>query len=157
MKSLVQVLQFINDNYMLILTCLAIIVGIFVKVWKFHKQSTQAKKEALKDEITNITKYINECLKHLVTQAEQKYGDGTGKIKRSEVFRELLKLFPSLEDYIIDGDITTEVIGDLIDEAVDYMNELSCTNDKVAQAFKSNQPEQLESNDVIDMSEEVPE
>ena len=106
---------------------------------------------------TNITKYINECLKHLVTQAEQKYGDGTGKIKRSEVFRELLKLFPSLEDYIIDGDITTEVIGDLIDEAVDYMNELSCTNDKVAQTFRSNQPEQLESNEVIDMSEEVPE
>ena len=152
MKSLVLVLQFINDNYMLILTCLAIIVGIFVKVWKFHKQSNQAK-----DEITNITRYINECLKHLVTQAEQKYGDGTGKIKRSEVFRELLKLFPSLEDYIIDGDITTEVIGDLIDEAVDYMNELSCTNDKVAKTFRSNQPEQLELNEVIDMSEEVPE
>lgn len=151
MKTSVQIAQFISDNYMSIILIAVIAIGIVVKVKKFLNQSAEVKKQQLKDEVTNITNYIKACLKDLVTKAEQKYGDGTGEIKRSEVYRELLRLIPSLENYIIDGDITTAIIGNLIDEAVDYMNRLSDSNPKIAETFcKPN----TETSEDTDQSEE---
>ena len=135
MKGITTILQFISEEYMLILAIGFIIFGIYLKVKRFMNQSAEVKKQQLRDEVTNVTTYIKACLKELVTAAEQKYGSGTGEIKRADVYRELLKLIPSLEDYIIDGDITTAVIGNLIDEAVDYMNGLAKSNDDVASTF----------------------
>ena len=135
MKGLVHILQFISEQYALILALFFVGFGIYLKVRRFVNQSAEAKKRQLKDEVENVLAYIKACLKELVTAAEQKYGSGTGEIKRSEVYRELLKLIPSLEDYIIDGDITTSFIGNLIDDAVDHMNGLARSNNNVASTF----------------------
>ena len=79
----------------------------------------------------------------MVTKAEKTYGFGTGAIKKSFVYKELLRLIPSLEGYIIDGDITIEIIGDLIDEAVDALNKSAKRNTDIGELF-NHEPKELE-------------
>ena len=71
----------------------------------------------------------------MVVKAEKIYGPGTGVIKKSYVYRELIKIVPSLEEYIIDGDITIKVIGDLIDDAVDALNKSAKKNSDIGEIF----------------------
>ena len=122
MKGIINIANFISDNYVTILALILIIVGIVVKVKKFFSQDREAQKEQLKDSVNNVLEYIKVVLNDLVVKAEKIYGPGTGVIKKSYVYRELIKIVPSLEEYIIDGDITIKVIGDLIDDAVDALN-----------------------------------
>ena len=135
MKSILAIGKFINDNYLTIIAMIMIIVGIVVKVKKFINQDREAQKEQLKDSIDNVLAFIKVILNDLVTKAEKTYGSGTGAIKKSFVYKELLRLIPSLEEYIIDGDITIEIIGDLIDEAVDTLNKSAKRNTDIGELF----------------------
>ena len=135
MKSILAIGKFINDNYLTIIAMIMIIVGIVVKVKKFINQDREAQKEQLKDSIDNVLAFIKVILNDLVTKAEKTYGSGTGAIKKSFVYKELLRLIPSLEGYIIDGDITIEIIGDLIDEAVDELNKSAKRNTDIGELF----------------------
>ena len=135
MKSILAIGKFINDNYLTIIAMIMIIVGIVVKVKKFINQDREAQKEQLKDSIDNVLAFIKVILNDLVTKAEKTYGSGTGAIKKSFVYKELLRLIPSLEEYIIDGDITIEIIGDLIDEAVDALNKSAKRNTDIGELF----------------------
>lgn len=143
MKSILAIGKFINDNYLTIIAMIMIIVGIVVKVKKFINQDREAQKEQLKDSIDNVLAFIKVILNDLVTKAEKTYGSGTGAIKKSFVYKELLRLIPSLEGYIIDGDITIEIIGDLIDEAVDTLNKSAKRNTDIGELF-NHEPKELE-------------
>ena len=143
MKSILAIGKFINDNYLTIIAMIMIIVGIVVKVKKFINQDREAQKEQLKDSIDNVLAFIKVILNDLVTKAEKTYGFGTGAIKKSFVYKELLRLIPSLEGYIIDGDITIEIIGDLIDEAVDALNKSAKRNTDIGELF-NHEPKELE-------------
>lgn len=143
MKSILAIGKFINDNYLTIIAMIMIIVGIVVKVKKFINQDREAQKEQLKDSIDNVLAFIKVILNDLVTKAEKTYGSGTGAIKKSFVYKELLRLIPSLEEYIIDGDITIEIIGDLIDEAVDTLNKSAKRNTDIGELF-NHEPKELE-------------
>ena len=143
MKSILAIGKFINDNYLTIIAMIMIIVGIVVKVKKFINQDREAQKEQLKDSIDNVLAFIKVILNDLVTKAEKTYGSGTGAIKKSFVYKELLRLIPSLEEYIIDGDITIEIIGDLIDEAVDELNKSAKRNTDIGELF-NHEPKELE-------------
>lgn len=143
MKSILAIGKFINDNYLTIIAMIMIIVGIVVKVKKFINQDREAQKEQLKDSIDNVLAFIKVILNDLVTKAEKTYGSGTGAIKKSFVYKELLRLIPSLEEYIIDGDITIEIIGDLIDEAVDALNKSAKRNTDIGELF-NHEPKELE-------------
>ena len=142
MKGLLQIATFVNDNYVLLIAILMVILGIVFKVKKFISQDREAQKEQLKDSVDNMLEYVKSILKNLVTDAENAYGPGTGPIKKSYVYKELIKLFPSLEDYIIDGDIASEVIGELIDEAVDTLNKSAKKNPDIGAIF--NQTDNVE-------------
>ena len=131
MKGIINIANFISDNYITILALILIIVGIVVKVKKFFSQDREAQKEQLKDSVNNVLEYIKVVLNDLVVKAEKIYGPGTGVIKKSYVYRELIKIVPSLEEYIIDGDITIKVIGDLIDDAVDALNKSTKKNSDI--------------------------
>ena len=135
MKSILAIGKFINDNYLTIIAMIMIIVGIVVQVKQFINQDREAQKEQLKDSIDNVLAFIKVILNDLVTKAEKTYGSGTGAIKKSFVYKELLRLIPSLEGYIIDGDITIEIIGDLIDEAVDELNKSAKRNTDIGELF----------------------
>ena len=143
MKSILAIGKFINDNYLTIIAMIMIIVGIVVKVKKFINQDREAQKEQLKDSIDNVLAFIKVILNDLVTKAEKTYGSGTGAIKKSFVYKELLRLIPSLEGYIIDGDITIEIIGDLIDEAVDALNKSAKRNTDIGELF-NHEPKEIE-------------
>ena len=135
MKGIINIANFISDNYITILALILIIVGVAVKVKKFFSQDREAQKEQLKDSVNNILEYIKVVLNDLVVKAEKIYGSGTGVIKKSYVYRELIKIVPSLEEYIIDGDITIKVIGDLIDDAVDALNKSAKKNSDIGEIF----------------------
>ena len=135
MKGIINIANFISDNYITILALILIIVGIVVKVKKFFSQDREAQKEQLKDSVNNVLEYIKVVLNDLVVKAEKIYGPGTGVIKKSYVYRELIKIVPSLEEYIIDGDITIKVIGDLIDDAVDALNKSAKKNSDIGEIF----------------------
>lgn len=137
MKGLINICNFVNDNYITILALILIVVGIVVKVKKFFTQDRAAQKEQLKDSVGNVLLYIKAVLDDIVTNAERIYGSGTGPIKKSHVYKELIKLIPSLEEYIIDGDITTELIGSLIDDAVEALNKSAKKNSNIGEIFNS--------------------
>lgn len=137
MKGLINICNFVNDNYITILALILIVVGIVVNVKKFFAQDRAAQKEQLKDSVGNVLLYIKAVLNDMVANAERIYGSGTGPIKKSHVYKELIKLIPSLEEYIIDGDITTELIGGLIDDAVDALNKSAKKNSNIGEIFNS--------------------
>ena len=135
MKGIINIANFISDNYITILALILIIVGIVVKVKKFFSQDREAQKEQLKDSVNNVLEYIKVVLNDLVVKAEKIYGPGTGVIKKSYVYRELIQIVSSLEEYIIDGDITIKVIGDLIYDAVDTLNKSAKKNSDIGEIF----------------------
>ena len=85
MKGIINIANFISDNYITILALILIIVGIVVKVKKFFSQDREAQKEQLKDSVNNVLEYIKVVLNDLVVKAEKIYGPGTGVIKKSYV------------------------------------------------------------------------
>lgn len=137
MESVNAIITWLSDNYVLVIAMVLAAMGLVIKTVKFFRQSEEDQKAQLKAEVDNIIDYIKRCLESLVTEAELKYGSGTGQIKKSEVYQRLLQLIPSLEQYILDGDIAAEVIGELIDEAVSTLNKVAKKNQSVQEIFKS--------------------
>ena len=119
MKTLLMLGEWVYDNFMILLVFFVICFGIGLKIYNFSKRSLEEKKRILEEEAHNIIKFIKNAVYDLIVQAEKEYGSGTGMIKRSKVFNALIELIPDLEAYIANGDIDTDLIGDIIDNADD--------------------------------------
>lgn len=130
MKTLLILGEWVYDNFMILLAFFVICFGIGLKIYNFSKRSLEEKKRILEEEAHNIIKFIKNAVYDLVVQAEKEYGSGTGMIKRSKVFNALIELIPDLEAYIANGDIDTDLIGDIIDNAVDVINSKIKDDDK---------------------------
>lgn len=137
MKNFMAFLTAVYNNLPLILTIIAILFGIGVKVRNFLMQSSEEKKAQLKEQADKVVELVKEGLLSLVSKAEKEWGSGTGVIKKAWVWGQLQAQYDKLTDYITSGLIDQKVIDDLIETAVDELNELLKKNDKVVKAVEA--------------------
>lgn len=107
MESIKHVLQWIYDNYMIILCVIGVITVIYQRVMS----GTKIK--------------IREVMLALVEQSEDKYKDWVkaGSIKRAEVIAKIYADYPILS-LVIDQDKMIKYIDDTIDEALVSLREI---------------------------------
>lgn len=137
MKNFMAFLTAVYNNLPLILTIIAILFGIGVKVRNFLMQSSEEKKAQLKEQADKVVELAKEGLLSLVSKAEKEWGSGTGVIKKAWVWEQLQAQYDKLTDYIATGLIDQKVIDDLIETAVDELNELLKKNDNVVKAVEA--------------------
>ena len=84
-------LQLIEANYMTILVCIGIIIGLYQKAKIFFKKDKQERYEIAKQQ-------IREVMLKKITTAEIDFAEWnkSGSIKRSQVIEEIYKQFPIL-------------------------------------------------------------
>jgi hypothetical protein len=113
MEWLKNVLQWVNDNYSLLIVILALIISIYRKTKVFLSKSEE-------EQISLIKNEIQSRILKMVSDAEEDYSDWSkaGKIKRSQVISEIYTEYPELsmligkEEFIewIDNEIDTALI-----------------------------------------------
>lgn len=108
-------MDFLIDNWTLIVAGLAIVAGIIATVIKFIKSGKASQMKNLK-----------EWLLYATTEAERALGSGTGKLKLRTVYDMFLLKFPWLAKII-----SFDTFSDLVDEALEDMNSLLNTNTAV--------------------------
>lgn len=135
MKNALEVLKAIYDNLPMILAIIAVGGGIAIRIRKFLKMTKEEKAKLLKEQSDKIVELVKTQLLALVSEAESKWGGGTGKIKKSDVWRELLAQCSKVTDYIESGLIDKRLIDGLIDEAVTEMQKMIDTNQKAKEAI----------------------
>lgn len=134
MKNAALILKTIYDNLPMILTIIAIVAGIGIKVRNFLKQSKEDQKEQLQEQADKVVELVEKSLLSIVSKAEKEWGSGTGTIKKSWVWEQIQVQQQKLTEYISAGLISKDMIDDLIETAVDELNELKKKNQKAAEA-----------------------
>lgn len=115
MQSIINLLNWLNQNWASIVTIIVLVLGLTAKVISFIK-AWQAKTEEQKEEA--LKKAINAVILSLVSDAEVNWNEqGMGVIKRAEVIQKLYTQFPELST-IIDQDSLTAYIDEKIKEAL---------------------------------------
>ena len=138
MKNAALILKTIYDNLPMILTIIAIVAGIGIKVRNFLKQSKEDQKKQLQEQADKVVELVKESLLSIVSKAEKEWGSGTGTIKKSWVWEQLQAQQQKLTEYISEGLIDKDMVDDLIEAAVEELNK----NQKAAEAVKP--PEERE-------------
>lgn len=134
MKNAALVLKAIYDNVPMILTIIVILVGIGIKVKNFLKQSKEEQKKQLQEQADKVVELVNESLLSIVSKAEKEWGGGTGTIKKSWAWEQLQAQQQKLTEYIAEGLIDRDMIDDLIEMAVEELNEIMEKKQKAADA-----------------------
>lgn len=95
MEWLKDVLQWINDNYSLLVVIAGLIVGIYFKTKAFFSKSKQ-------EQVALIKKEIQQRILKMVADAEEQYFDWSkaGQIKRSQVISEIFIEYPVLSKVV---------------------------------------------------------
>lgn len=134
MKNAALILKTIYDNLPMILTIIAIAAGIGIKVRNFLKRSKEDQKKQLQEQADKVVELVEKSLLSIVSKAEKEWGSGTGTIKKSWVWEQIQAQQQKLTEYISAGLISKDMIDDLIETAVDELNELKKKNQKAAEA-----------------------
>lgn len=134
MTNVLKALQFIYDNLPMLLAIGAVSIGIAVKIKQFMKLSKEEKEAQLKAQGEQIVELLKKQLLAVVTKAEKEWGSGTGTIKKAWVWEQLTIQYNRLMEFIESGIIDKELVDDLIEAAVDELNEQLTKNTKVAAA-----------------------
>lgn len=118
MKGLQNFLEFLNTNYVSILVCIGLVIGLIQKVKSFLGKSDEEKLEIAK-------KQIHESMLRLITSAEKDYSEWAkaGSIKRSQVIEEIYKLYPILSR-VINQEELIEWIDNEIDNSLKTLREI---------------------------------
>ena len=147
MKNFLVMLQTIYENLPIILTIIAVIIGIGIRVRNFLRLSADQKKALMKEQADKIVELIQQQMLSLVTKAEKEWGGGTGKVKKSWVWEQLAQQYSTLMKYIESGLIDKAVIEKLIEDAVAELDHLRQTNANVAAAVETTPPAAPEDTD----------
>ena len=139
MKNAALILKTIYDNLPMILTIIAIVAGIGIKVRNFLKED---QKKQLQEQADKVVELVKESLLSIVSKAEKEWGSGTGTIKKSWVWEQLQAQQQKLTEYISEGLIDKDMVDDLIEAAVEELNTILKKNQKAAEAVKP--PEERE-------------
>ena len=126
MQSIVNLLQFLNNNWSMIIIIIGLGLTLYKKIKSYLKLSTQQK-------IDVAWQQIEEVIMKLVSDAELDWKDFSkaGQIKRSAVIEKIYKDYPILNK-IMEQDEVLKKIDELIDEALKEV--VSVTADAVAKA-----------------------
>lgn len=108
-------MDFLVENWSVIFAVIVFAAGIVISIVKFVKSGTAAQLANLK-----------EWLLYATTEAEKALGSGTGKLKLRTVYDMFLTKFPWLAKVI-----SFERFSELVDEALDNMNDLLSSNTAV--------------------------
>lgn len=118
MKSIINLLNWINDNWTYILIIITLVITIWTKVKKFLSMSKEDKKK-------EIMRHVKEEILKLMSDAELNWAefDKSGKIKRSEVINEIYTKYPELSKLKNQDEVIHE-IDDLIDSSKGTMDKI---------------------------------
>ena len=125
MESLKNLLQWVYDNFALIICCAGLMVGIYRKAKKYFMANDEEKKKQF-DEAVAITKEkIRETMLKMVNESEDKYKDWVkaGSLKRAEVIAKIYSDYPILSQ-VVDQEGLIKYIDDTIDEALVTLREI---------------------------------
>ncbi len=112
MKSLVNFLQWLNDNWSAIIVVIGLIVALVMKIKSYLKLSNQEKIEIAYHAIKQrILTYVSDAEKEY-----EKYKKA-GSIKRAEVIDKIYKEYPILNK-VADQATVTAKLDELIDDAL---------------------------------------
>ena len=112
MKSLVNFLQWLNDNWSAIIVFIGLIVALVMKIKSYLKVSNQEKIEIAYHAIKQrILTYVSDAEKEY-----EKYKKA-GSIKRAEVIDKIYKEYPILNK-VADQTAVTTKLDELIDDAL---------------------------------------
>lgn len=118
MTALNNFLSFLYNNWIGIITCLLLIIGIIKKTMDFFKKSDKEKLEIIKSQ-------IKETILKEVSDAEESYRQwiSAGQIKRSQVIQKIFEKYPELAKLASQEEIIS-FIDDAINEALDVLRKI---------------------------------
>ena len=108
-------MDFIVENWYILVGLLAIIAAVVVYIVRFFKKPTEKQLESIK-----------EWLLWETTEAEKRFGSGTGKLKLRYVYDLFAETFPWLAKIV-----SFETFSKLVDSALGDMNNLLASNNAV--------------------------
>lgn len=116
-------LQFVNDNWTLIIVIIGLIIAIVKKVKDYFSKTNEEKIKIAKSQ-------IQETMLKLITDAEVDYLEWTkaGSIKRAQVIEEIFLMYPVLSKVTNQVELVTW-IDNIIDESLKTMREVFENND----------------------------
>lgn len=115
-------MEWIVNNWPILLALVAIIVVVIYAICKFTKQPKE-------DQLAKI----REWLLYAVTAAQKEFGSGTGQIKLRYVYDKFLTKFPAFAPII-----SFELFSNLVDEALVKFKEILETNRKIQNYIEEN-------------------
>lgn len=127
MKSLVNLLTFLDENWSQIVIVLALLYGIYLKAKSLYKSMKQRK-------IDTTILIVSQIILEKLAVAEDEWNNyvKTGTIKRSKVINEIYESYPILKEYI-DQDYIINKLDELIDNG---LKELKKTLDDIKKKGK---------------------
>lgn len=118
LTGLYNLLQFINENWAMIITMVAMLIAIGKKIVDFLN-STEEEKIAIAKE------QIRETMLKLITEAEIDYQEfvKAGSVKRSQVISQIYERYPILSK-VADQEELVEWLDETIDESLEEMRKI---------------------------------
>lgn len=108
-------MDFIVENWYILVGLLAIIAAVVIYIVRFFKKRTEKQLESIK-----------EWLLWATTEAEKRFGSGTGRLKLRYVYDLFAETFPWLAKIV-----SFETFSKLVDSALGDMNNLLASNNAV--------------------------
>lgn len=115
MDSITKVLQFMNDNWFLIIAFIAVISVVSVKIYKWCKMPNREQ-----------MRQVQEWLLYAVAKAEENLGSGTGELKLRYVYDMFVTKFPAIAIFVNFDDFCI-----MVEEALTKFKELLANNASV--------------------------
>lgn len=131
MDSITKVLQFMNDNWFLIIAFIAVISVVSVKIYKWCKMPN---KEQMRQ--------VQEWLLYAVAKAEENLGSGTGELKLRYVYDMFVTKFPAIAIFVNFDDFCI-----MVEEALAKFKELLANNASVSAIYNFENKEGEEENE----------
>lgn len=119
MDSISKIIQFINENWFLMVVAIAVVSVISIKIYKWCKMPD---KEQLRQ--------VQEWLLYAVAKAEESLGSGTGELKLRYVYDMFMTKFPMVALFISFDDFCM-----MVEEALNKFEELIKTNPAVGAMY----------------------
>lgn len=122
LKGIQNFLQFINNNWTIIIIIISLLIALYQKIKSFVSKSNKEKIEQAKKQIKEI------CLK-LVTDAEIDYENWNqaGSIKRAQVIQKIFTDYPILAK-VTDQESLIKWIDDIINNALKELRKIVTEN-----------------------------
>lgn len=118
MVAIQRILNFLNENWLTILACIGLIIGIVKKTVAYFSKSDAERIEIAKKQIT-------ESMLKMISDAELNWSDWVkaGSIKRSEVIKRIFDEYPILSK-VVEQEQLVAWIDEKIDESLKTLRDV---------------------------------